>query len=91
MKNQHTRKVTKNTKGVSYNRKKKKKMCKEQDEVLPPRTPKGLPPPAEKPIKPEDVIPQPVHTSTLAAQPNPLEGVKQFEDVPLSDITDSAA
>ena len=66
-------------------------MCKEEDEVLPPRTPKGLPEPPEKPLKPDDVIPQPVHASSLSSQPNPLEGATKFQDVPLSDITDSAA
>ncbi|EAY22509.1 hypothetical protein TVAG_035320 [Trichomonas vaginalis G3] len=64
-------------------------MCKEDDSNLPPRTPKGLPPPGEKPMKPEDTLATPNHKSKLTSDPNVIQNKEKFEDAPLSDITDS--
>ena len=64
-------------------------MCKEEDAELPYRNPNGIPPPPEKAIRPEDAIHQPIHVTQLASRPSPLEGIKAFQEMPLSDVTDS--
>lgn len=64
-------------------------MCKEEDSNLPPRTPKGLPPPAEKPLRPEDTLQIPSHQTKITSKPNDIANKEKFEDEPLSDITQS--
>lgn len=66
-------------------------MCKEDDSNLPPRTPKGLPPPGDKNIKPEDNVTSPAHQTKLTQQPNTIQNKEKLEDAPLSDMTDSQA
>lgn len=61
-------------------------MCKETDE-LPPRTPKGFPPPGQKPVKPAGNIEPPQHYTALSREEDPLQGKTQFSDITMSDLS----
>ena len=64
-------------------------MCKEADDNLPPRTPKGLPPPGEKPLPPEDTaIKVPAHTTNLSQKP--LNAEAPLAPQELSEVSQSA-
>ena len=65
-------------------------MCKEADENLPPRQPKGLPPPGEKPLPPEETaLKVPPHQTNLSQQPT-IKADQPLEAMELSEISQSA-
>lgn len=65
-------------------------MCKDADQDAAPRIPKNLPPPGEKPTKPEGNVEPPKHQTKLSSEPNVLEGKTAFSDVALSEVSESA-
>lgn len=66
-------------------------MCKDSDQDIPPRTPKNLPPAAEKPVRPEGNVEPPKHETKFSTNEEyALQGKEKFSDVALSDVTESA-